>query len=64
MRDGLPSRGHVCTQLARSGVIHALWAADAADATERHLAALRLKAFAGRLATVADTAIQIFGGIG
>ena len=31
---------------------------------ERHLAALRAKAFAGRLATVGDTAIQVFGGIG
>ena len=57
-------------ELARSGVIHALWASDAfpgADGQsgeERHLAALRAKAFAGRLATVADTAIQVFGGIG
>jgi alkylation response protein AidB-like acyl-CoA dehydrogenase len=67
---------HLCVdmfetvELARSGVIHALWASDAypgADAhsgEERHLAALRAKAFAGRLATVADTAIQVFGGIG
>lgn len=39
-------------------------AADAADAQERHLAAVRAKAFAGRLATVGDTAIQVFGGIG
>jgi alkylation response protein AidB-like acyl-CoA dehydrogenase len=60
---------HLCVdmyetvELARSGVIHALWAADD-DPTERHLAALRAKAFAGRLATVADTAIQVFGGIG
>jgi alkylation response protein AidB-like acyl-CoA dehydrogenase len=51
-------------ELARSGVIHALWAADNADADERHLSALRAKAFAGRLATVGDTAIQVFGGIG
>ncbi len=51
-------------ELARSGVIHALWAADSADAEERHRAALRTKAFAGRLATVGDTAIQVFGGIG
>jgi alkylation response protein AidB-like acyl-CoA dehydrogenase len=50
--------------LARSGVIHALWAADAADRTERHSAAVRAKGFAGRLASVADTAIQVFGGIG
>ena len=61
---------HLCVdmyetvELARSGVIHALWAADAADAAERHLSALRAKAFAGRLATVGDTAIQVFGGIG
>jgi alkylation response protein AidB-like acyl-CoA dehydrogenase len=51
-------------------VIHALWLSDAAPGTdarsdeERHLAAVRAKAFAGRLATVADTAIQVFGGIG
>ena len=61
---------HLCVdmyetvELARGGVIHALWAADAADPTEHHLAALRAKAFAGRLATVGDTAIQVFGGIG
>ncbi|OBA57419.1 acyl-CoA dehydrogenase [Mycobacterium sp. 1100029.7] len=62
---------HLCVdmyetvELARSGVIHALWAADAdLDPEERHLAALRAKAFAGRLATVGDTAIQVFGGIG
>jgi alkylation response protein AidB-like acyl-CoA dehydrogenase len=61
---------HLCvdmyeaTELARSGVIHALWAADAAEPAERHLAALRAKAFAGRLTTVGDTAIQVFGGIG
>lgn len=61
---------HLCVdmyesvELARSGVIHALWAADAADATERHLAAVRTKAFAGRLTSVGDTAIQVFGGIG
>ncbi len=61
---------HLCVdmyeavELARSGVIHALWAADAAQPAERHLAALRAKAFAGHLTAVADTAIQIFGGIG
>ncbi|MCV7100673.1 acyl-CoA dehydrogenase family protein [Mycobacterium palustre] len=61
---------HLCVdmfetvELARGGVIHALWAADNAGAEERHLAALRAKAFAGRLATVGDTAIQVFGGIG
>jgi acyl-CoA dehydrogenase len=51
-------------ELARSGVIHALWAADAADDAERHLAAVRIKAFAGRLTTVGEAAIQILGGIG
>jgi alkylation response protein AidB-like acyl-CoA dehydrogenase len=61
---------HMCVdmyetvELARSGVIHALWASDNADAGERHLAAVRAKAFAGQLATVGDTAIQVFGGIG
>jgi alkylation response protein AidB-like acyl-CoA dehydrogenase len=62
---------HLCVdmyetvELARSGVIHALWAADnEVSSEERHLAALRAKAFAGRLATVGDTAIQVFGGIG
>lgn len=67
---------HLCVdmyetvELARSGVIHALWASDAfpggegQSSDERHLAAVRTKAFAGRLATVADTAIQVFGGIG
>jgi alkylation response protein AidB-like acyl-CoA dehydrogenase len=61
---------HLCVdmyetvELARGGVFHALWAADAADADERHLAAVRIKAFAGRLATVGETAIQVFGGIG
>ncbi|WP_205874311.1 acyl-CoA dehydrogenase family protein [Mycobacterium camsae] len=60
---------HLCVdmfetvELARSGVIHALWAAENFTA-ERHLAAVRAKAYAGRLATVGDTAIQIFGGIG
>jgi alkylation response protein AidB-like acyl-CoA dehydrogenase len=61
---------HLCVdmyetvELARSGVLHALWAADAAQPEERHLAAVRAKAFAAQLATVADTAIQVFGGIG
>src|SRR5262249_60737525 len=58
---------HLCVdmyetvELARSGVIHALWAADVAEPAERHLAALRAKAFAARLASVGDTAIQVFG---
>lgn len=62
--------GHLCVdmhetvELARSGVLYALWAADFADRAEGHRAALRVKAFAGRLATVGDLAIQVFGGIG
>lgn len=61
---------HLCVdmyetvELARAGVSHALWAADAADPAERHLAAVRAKAFAGRLATVGEIAIQVLGGIG
>lgn len=61
---------HLCVdmyetvELARSGVMHALWAADSAEPAEHHLAALRAKAFAARLATVGDIAIQVFGGIG
>jgi alkylation response protein AidB-like acyl-CoA dehydrogenase len=61
---------HLCVdmyetvELARSGVIHALWAADSGDREQHHLSAARAKAFAGRLATVGDTAIQVFGGIG
>ena len=61
---------HLCVdmyetvELARSGVIHALWAADAGTPAERHAAAMRAKAFAGRLASVGDTAIQVLGGIG
>jgi alkylation response protein AidB-like acyl-CoA dehydrogenase len=61
---------HLCvdmyeaTELARSGVIHALWAADAAEPEEHHMAALRAKAFAAQLTKVGDTAIQVFGGIG
>ncbi|ADP81315.1 acyl-CoA dehydrogenase family protein [Pseudofrankia inefficax] len=51
-------------ELARSGVLHALWAADAGSAEERHLSALRVKAFSGRLAAVGDAAIQVFGGLG
>lgn len=61
---------HLCVdmyetvELARGGVLHALWAADAAEPAERHLAAVRAKAFAAQLATVADTAIQVLGGVG
>jgi alkylation response protein AidB-like acyl-CoA dehydrogenase len=61
---------HLCVdmyetvELARSGVIHALWAADSGTPVERHAAAMRAKAFASRLASVGDMAIQVFGGIG
>jgi len=55
---------HETVELARSGVMYALWAADFADREERHRAALRVKAFSGRLASVGDLAIQVFGGIG
>lgn len=61
---------HLCAdmyetvELARSGVQYAVWAADCADPAERHLAALRVKAYSGALAGVGDTAIQVFGGIG
>lgn len=61
---------HLCVdmfetvELARGGVLRALWAADFASDEHRHLAAIRTKAFAGRLATVGEAAIQIFGGIG
>jgi len=57
--DGLET-----VELVAGGVLHAAWAADAGESAERHLAALRLKAFAGRLATVGDIAIQVLGGIG
>jgi alkylation response protein AidB-like acyl-CoA dehydrogenase len=64
------SVAHLCVdiyetvELTRAGVIYAAWAADYADPEERHLAAIRLKGFAARLATVGDTAIQVLGGIG
>jgi acyl-CoA dehydrogenase len=57
--DGLET-----VELVAGGVLHAAWAADAGERAERHLAAVRLKAFAGRLATVGDIAIQVLGGIG
>ncbi len=61
---------HLCVdmyetvELARCGVIRGLWAADAAEPAERHLAAIHAKAFASRLATVGDIAIQVLGGVG
>lgn len=51
-------------ELGRGGVLRALWAADDANGAERRLAAARAKAFGATLATVGDTAIQVFGGIG
>jgi len=51
-------------ELVAGGVLYAAWAADAGEPAERHMAALRLKAFAARLATVGDIAIQVLGGIG
>lgn len=48
-------------ELARGAVLYGSWAADPA---QRHLAALRVKAFAGRLAGVRDRAVQVFGGLG
>ncbi len=61
---------HLCVdaletvELAGAGVLHGAWAADAGEPAERRLAALRCKAFADRLATVGDIAIQVLGGIG
>jgi acyl-CoA dehydrogenase len=61
---------HLCadmletTELARSGVMYGLWTADHADPAEHHLAAVRVKAFAGRLTSVGDTAVQVLGGLG
>lgn len=61
---------HLCAdmyetvELARGGVMHALSEADAGDRIGHHLAALRTKGFASQLVSVADTAIQILGGIG
>jgi alkylation response protein AidB-like acyl-CoA dehydrogenase len=49
---------HETVELVAGGVLDAAWAA------ERHLPALRLKAYAGRLAQVGDVAIQVLGGIG
>jgi alkylation response protein AidB-like acyl-CoA dehydrogenase len=61
---------HLCADMYETlelacGLTHyALWAADHADAGQRSLAAVRVKAFAGRLATVGDTAVQVYGGLG
>jgi len=67
---GFQAVAHLCVdmletvELARGGAMHGLWASDAGTDEQRHSSAMRVKAFSGRLATVGDTAIQIFGGIG
>jgi alkylation response protein AidB-like acyl-CoA dehydrogenase len=62
---------HLCAdmlravELARAGAYYACWAADAADARERHRAATMAKAFASdELYRVGASAVQVFGGIG
>lgn len=65
------SVAHLCATMlqtvetGRAGAYYALWAADAADSTERHRAAALAKSFASEhYAAVAAEAIQIFGGAG
>ena len=62
---------HVCAdmlravELARAGAYYACWAADAADASERHRAATMAQAFAAdELYGVGASLIQVHGGIG
>jgi acyl-CoA dehydrogenase len=62
---------HLCAdmlravELARAGGYYACWAADAADARERHRAATMAKAFASdELYRVGASAVQVFGGLG
>jgi alkylation response protein AidB-like acyl-CoA dehydrogenase len=62
---------HVCAdmlravELARAGAYYACWAADAADAPERHRAATMAQAFAAdELYAVGASLIQVHGGIG
>ena len=61
---------HLCAdmlqavELARSTILYAQWAADNAAAGDFHLAAVMAKAHGGALVQVAETAIQVFGGIG
>ena len=62
---------HLCAdmlqtvELARAGAYYACWAADAADATERHRAATMALAYAADgLHTVGTSLIQVHGGIG
>jgi alkylation response protein AidB-like acyl-CoA dehydrogenase len=52
-------------ELARAGAYYACWAADAADAPERHRAATMAQAFAAdELYAVGASLIQLHGGIG
>jgi len=62
---------HLCSdmlqalELGRAGAYHALWACDAADAAERHRAAVMAKAFAAdAFPALGASAIQVFGGVG
>jgi acyl-CoA dehydrogenase len=62
---------HLCAdmlravELARAGAYYACWAADAADARERHRAATMAQAFAAdELYGVGASLIQVHGGIG
>jgi len=62
---------HLCAdmlrtlELGRAAAYYACWAADDADATEAHRAAVMAKAFASDgFAQLGGTAIQVFGGIG
>jgi acyl-CoA dehydrogenase len=62
---------HLCVdmlravEMARAAGYYACWAADAADAAERHRAATMALAFAAdELAAVGAAAIQVHGGIG
>ena len=52
-------------ELGRAGAYYALWAADEADADERHRAAVMAKAFVSdEFAHIGAEAIQVFAGVG
>jgi alkylation response protein AidB-like acyl-CoA dehydrogenase len=62
---------HLCAdmlrdlEITRAGAYYALWACQAADAAERHRAAVMAKAYASEvLPLIGESAIQVFGGIG
>jgi alkylation response protein AidB-like acyl-CoA dehydrogenase len=61
---------HLCVdmyetvELVRGGVLHAAWTADVGLDDDGRAAALRLKSFSDRLRAVAETAIQVLGGVG